>query len=92
MPETSESNISEIFSGLEQVTNKIEGAGNFYGGRSQSPEKIERGFMHGFTIDFDDWDALKIYADNEQHRELGARIVESARDGKDGIIVLDIEV
>ncbi|MEP3047103.1 MAG: Dabb family protein [Roseibium sp.] len=89
-PETPEDKITSIYARLSDLTERLEGAGNFGGGRSDSPEQIERGFKHGFVIDFDSWDALKTYADNEEHKALGGQLVENAVGGIDGILVLDI--
>lgn len=91
-PETAEATIADIYSGLSTLTEALPGASNFVGGRSESPEKIERGYMHGFVIDFEDWDALGVYSDNEKHKALGARLVENAVNGIDGMLVLDVEV
>ncbi len=89
---TSEETIAEIYRGLHAVTQRLAGASNFGGGRSRSPEQIERGYMHGFTIDFDDWAALTEYAEDPEHQALGARIVQNAEGGLDGVLVLDIEI
>ncbi len=62
-PETPEDKISEIYAGLSALSAALPGAQNFTGGRSESPEQIERGYMHGFVIDFDNWDALQTYVD-----------------------------
>ncbi|RST88050.1 Dabb family protein [Aquibium carbonis] len=91
-PETTEDEIADIYAGLSALTDKRSGARGFTGGRSASPEQIERGYMHGFVIDFDSWKNLKAYAEHSEHRKLGARIVENAVGGIDGILVLDIEV
>ena len=91
-PDTPEDKIASIYEGLSAVTDKMAGARNFAGGRSESPEQIERGYMHGFVVDFDDWAALKTYSDNEEHKALGAQLVENAVGGIDGILVLDIDV
>ena len=91
-PDVSEETISAIYSGLADVTNVLPGAQNFGGGRSQSPEQIERGYMHGFSVDFDDWDALQNYTDNAEHKALGRQLVENAVGGIDGILVLDLNV
>lgn len=88
----SEDTIARIYAGLESVTARLPGASNFAGGRSQSPEQIERGYMHGFTVDFMDWSALQSYADDAEHQSLGAQIVAHAEGGLDGLLVLDIEV
>ena len=90
-PETPEETITGIYAGLSALTEKLPGAGNFVGGRSESPEQIERGYMHGFVIDFDSWDALQTYADNDEHKILGGQIVENAVGGIDGVLVLDID-
>ncbi|MBW4706908.1 Dabb family protein [Roseobacter sp. YSTF-M11] len=90
--DTAEETIAGIYGDLERLTETLAGAGNFGGGRSQSPEQIERGYMHGFTIDFDTWDDLRTYAEDEHHKSLGAQIVALAAGGLDGVLVLDIEV
>lgn len=90
--ETTEEKIAEIYSGLSMLVEKLPGALNFTGGRSHSPEQIERGYMHGFVVDFEDWDALQKYTDNSEHKALGGRLVENAVDGIDGILVLDLDV
>lgn len=91
-PETSEDKIAEIYGGLAALTEKLPGAQGFTGGRSESPEQIERGYMHGFVIDFDSWDALQTYADNPEHQALGGQLVENAVGGIDGLCVLDLDV
>ncbi|GAA6209119.1 Dabb family protein [Cognatishimia sp. WU-CL00825] len=90
--QTPESTITEIYAGLGDLTRALPGASNFGGGKSQSPEQIERGYMHGFSIDFESWDHLQAYSDNAQHKVLGGRIVENAQGGLDGVLVLDIEI
>lgn len=91
-PETPEDKIAAIYQGLADLTEKLPGAQGFKGGRSHSPEQIERGYMHGFTVDFDSWDALQAYADNPEHQALGGQLVANAVGGIDGILVLDIDV
>ncbi len=91
-PETSEETIAGIYNGLSALTHKLPGARNFVGGRSESPEQIERGYMHGFVIDFDDWAALETYQNNDEHKGLGGQLVENATGGIDGILVLDLDV
>jgi len=88
---TEEDTISEIYAGLSALTVKIPGAHNFMGGRSDSPEQIERGYMHAFVIDFDSWTDLKTYAKHPEHWALGSQIVAHAAGGIDGLVVLDLE-
>jgi len=91
-PEMTEDDIADIYAGLSALTDTLQGARGFTGGRSASPERIERGYKHGFVIDFDGWEDLKANADHPEHRALGARIVENAEGGIDGVLVLDLEV
>lgn len=91
-PETGEDKIAKIYNGLSELTNKLPGANNFTGGRSESPEEIERGYMHGFVIDFDSWEALAHYAEHPEHQALGGQLVDNAVGGIDGILVLDLDV
>lgn len=91
-PEMTEDEIADIHAGLSALTTRLPSARGFTGGRSASPERIERGYMHGFVIDFDSWEDLKAYADHPEHRALGARIVENAVGGIAGVLVLDLDV
>ena len=59
-------------------------------GRSESPEQIERGYLHGFTADFADWAALQAYQDDPGHKAFGAGLVAHAQGGIDGILVFDL--
>ena len=90
--DTPEETIAEIYAGLAARVDALPGAQNFTGGRSESPEQIERGYMHGFVVDFDDWDALKAYADDPAHQTLGGQLVAHAIGGIDGILVVDFKV
>ncbi|MCL1628278.1 Dabb family protein [Roseibaca sp. V10] len=89
-PDVSEAEITALYAELSAVIAKHPGARGFISGRSASPEQMEQGYHHGFTIDFDDWAALEAYAKDPAHRALGARLVGSAIAGRDGLIVLDI--
>ncbi len=91
-PDVPEATIKGIYDGLADLTDRLPGAAHFTGGRSESPEQIERGYMHGFVIDFDDWAALQAYADNDEHKALGGQLVAHAAGGIDGILVLDLDV
>lgn len=59
---------------------------------SESPEQMERGYMHGFIADFAGWEALLAYQDHPAHQALGAKLVANAVDGKDGILCFDLPV
>ncbi|MBA4351026.1 MAG: stress responsive protein [Rhodobacter sp.] len=59
-------------------------------GKSESPEQIERGYMHGFVADFADWTALAAYQADADHKAFGAGLVAHAEGGIDGILVFDL--
>lgn len=59
-------------------------------GKSESPERIERGYMHGFVADFADWKALAAYQEDAGHKSFGAGLVAHAEGGIDGILVFDL--
>ena len=91
-PEVGEEKIAAIFSDLDQIRQALPGVLSITSGRSESPEQIERGYMHGFVADFADWEALQAYQDHPAHRQLGARLVANAVGGIDGILVFDLAV
>jgi hypothetical protein len=88
--DVSEDRIAAIFADLHAIEGHIPGLIAIASGRSESPEKIERGYMHGFTVDFADWEALAAYQDHPDHRRVGAALVAQAEGGLDGILVFDL--
>ncbi|MFN8830719.1 MAG: Dabb family protein [Labrys sp. (in: a-proteobacteria)] len=91
-PEVSEAEIAAIFSDLAAIQAVLPGVRSITAGRSESPEQIERGYMHGFVVDFDDWAALAAYQSHPDHKAVGARIVANAVGGLDGVLVFDLPV
>ena len=91
-PGVSENTISDLFQELRTIRDQVPGILDIVSGQSESPEKIERGYMHGFVADFQDWDTLETYQTHPAHKALGAKLVENAVGGLDGILVLDIPV
>ena len=89
-PDVTEAAIAGIFSALPTLSARLPGVLGFAAGRSQSPEQIERGFLHGFTIDFADWDALATYQADAGHKAFGAALVANAVGGIDGLLVFDL--
>jgi len=87
-PEVSEQKIAVIFAALAPLCARL--GVTFVAGRSDSPEKIERGYLHGFTIDFATWEALATYADDADHKAFGGQLVAHAEGGIEGILVFDL--
>ncbi|MCY6382293.1 Dabb family protein [Hoeflea prorocentri] len=91
-PDFPEEKIRELFAELLVIRSQVPGILGITSGRSESPEKIERGYMHGFVVDFEDWGALENYQNHPDHKALGAKLVANATGGLDGILVVDIPV
>ena len=91
-PEIPEEKINAIFADLHQIKNVLPGVLSITSGRSESPEQIERGYMHGFVADFADWAALAAYQAHPDHKRVGAALVANAVGGLDGILVFDLPV
>lgn len=88
----SEARIADIWAELRSLTTTMQGVHSVTYGKSESPEQLERGYMHGFVIDFESWDALAHYADHPAHRAFGARLVAHAQGGLDGLLVFDLPI
>ena len=84
--------ITALFTELHQIQGKVPGLIGITSGRSESPEQMERGYMHGFIADFDDWDSLQAYQDHPDHQLLGAKLTANASGGKEGILCFDLPV
>ena len=89
--DVTEAAIAGIFDTLPRLAAKL-GVQHFACGRSESPEQIERGYMHGFTIDFADWAALATYQADAGHQAFGGALVANAVGGIDGLLVFDLVV
>ncbi len=87
-PEVTEAHIRSIFTDLHSLN--LPGILAIHSGRSESPEQIERGYLHGFTVDFSDWEALATYQAHTDHKRVGAALVAAAQGGIDGILVFDL--
>ena len=91
-PNLTEADIAALFTELHEIQGKIPGLIGITSGRSESPEQMERGYMHGFIADFTDWNALQAYQDHPDHQRLGAKLTAAAMGGKEGILCFDLAV
>ncbi len=81
-----------IFVALKNLQSQILGIVSITTGIDQSPEGLQRGFTHGFTVDFENAAARDAYLPHPAHQKVGAMIVAAAVGGIDGIVVLDWEM
>lgn len=89
-PEITDEEIGILFAELHEIKGKVAGILTITAGKSQSPEQLERGYMHGFLVEFSTWEALQSYQDHPDHKAFGAKLVQAAVGGLDGILVFDL--
>lgn len=85
-------NVQPIFAALTSLQQKIPGIIAISAGQDNSPEGLQRGNTHGFTVDFVDAAARDAYLPHPEHQKAGAMIVAAAEGGIDGVTVLDWEM
>jgi hypothetical protein len=85
----SAADIDAIFHSLKQLQNHVDGILNISVGVNSSPEGLQRGYTHGFTVDFKDEAARDAYLPHPEHQKVGAMIVAATEGGIDGVLVVD---
>ena len=88
--DTSTWQIEDLWQGLHKLRSHIPEMGIVHAGKSCSPEQIERGYLHGFSIDFTSLADLQTYLDHPQHKAFGGRLLNSTAGGIDGVLVFDL--
>jgi hypothetical protein len=83
--------VTQVFSALKDLQTKIPGINSISIGHDNSPEGLQRGHTHGFTVDFTDVSARDAYLPHPAHQAVGAMIVGITEGGVDGICVVDWE-
>ena len=81
-----------VYDGLETLCAHLPNTSAFVAGPNRDFEKTSQDYASGFTIDFRDADALRVYAQNPVHRALGSRLVAQCSGGGDGIVVFDLDI
>ena len=91
-PDVGSNEIAGVFNQLAALRGPVAGIQGFHAGASVSPEGLERGYSHAFTVDFADANARDAYLVHPAHKEAGARLVAACAGGLDGILVMDIDI
>jgi Stress responsive A/B Barrel Domain len=81
--------VAEIFRALKALQVTIPGIIAISAGPNSSPEGLQRGNTHGFTVDFKDAASRDAYLPHPEHQKVGAMIVTAADEGIAGITVVD---
>jgi hypothetical protein len=84
--------LQKIFDGLAGLRHAIPGMVDFHGSANCSPENLNKGYTHGFTIDFMDPTSRDAYLVDPEHKTLGGQLIEACEGGAEGLLVLDINL
>ncbi len=77
---------------LEAFSQTLTGVLSFDHGPNRDFENLSQSITHGFVIQFETREALAAYADHSKHKALGTQLVATCLGGKDGLMVVDLEV
>ena len=89
--EISESEQFDVFKGLSNLKNQIEGLVAFEYGNNLDFEQKSANYNSGFIASFESHKSLLEYNENPEHALLGSKLVSMCKGGHQGIIVFDIE-
>lgn len=87
-----DADVEAIFSALKALQQKIPGILAITCGKDSSPEGLQKGFTHGFTVDFTDAAARDAYLPHPDHQVVGKMVVAGLDGGLGGLAVVDWEV
>jgi hypothetical protein len=92
-PSAGAETMNEIFAGFGALAAKMTGARRFSGGANVSPEGLDRGFTHGFVMDFDSAQARDAYLAHPDHVAFAeGTVIPALEAGRDSIVVFDYEI
>ena len=83
---------AKVFAALKALQGQIPGIMSISTGIDCSPEGLQRGHTHGFTVDFENATARDAYLPHPAHQKVGAMIVGITEGGVAGITVVDWEM
>ncbi len=91
-PDVAAEEIAAIAAGLEALVGRLDGLLAVHGGPDVNFEGLDRGYRHGFILDFADQAARLRYHHAPEHAPISAQLVAAAAGGVDGLLVVDFEV
>jgi hypothetical protein len=91
-PELDEVAIKQALNSVVKLKDRIDGILAVTAGANNSPENLEKGYRHGFVVDFRDAAARDAYLPHPEHVKVGKALVEAALGGVQGILVFDYDV
>lgn len=91
-PGLPECDIAAIDAAFRSLQARLDGFSSYSGGPDVNFEGLDRGYRHGFVLDFADQAARMRYHEDPEHKALGALVVAAADGGIDGLLVVDFEM
>ena len=91
-PDAAQQDIDDMFTALAALKDSIPGILAFEGGENNSPENINRGYTHGFTIDFADEQAREVYLPHPEHKKAQIPIQKVLDGSADCVLVVDLPI
>ena len=83
--------VASVFESIGALRAAIPGITSYAWGPYQSPEGLNRGFTHGFTMTFTDAAARDAYLPHPKHEVVKARVLAILDGGIDGVLAFDFE-
>ena len=87
-----DADIAAVFAAISGLQHRIPGILSVTCGKDNSPEGQQKGFTHGFTVDFVDAAARDDYLPHPAHQLVGKMVVDALDGGLAGLTVIDWEV
>lgn len=73
-PEAAQADVDHLFGLLSGLRGKLDGLVDVHGGPYSSPEGINRGFTHGFSMDFTDAASRDAYLPHPEHMKIAESV------------------
>lgn len=87
-----DADVAAIFTAIEGLQADIPGILAITCGKDNSPEGLQKGFTHAFSVDFKDAAARDAYLPHPKHQIVGKMVVGGLEGGMEGLAVVDWEV
>ena len=84
--------VADVMAMLAEISDRIDGASDVPSSKNVSPECLHKDYLDGFIIRFANEAVRDAYLVDEEHRQAGGRLVSLCREGRDGLVVFDLEM
>ncbi|WP_163833532.1 Dabb family protein [Spartinivicinus ruber] len=88
-PDVSQTQIDDMFTQLNSLVGVIPGLLSCSGGENNSPEGINRGYTHGFVMQFESIEARDNYLPHPEHKKVQPAIHTVLNECEDNVLVID---